>query len=111
MNYFKKRGPGCAIQGEPQMRQNKSFIVNLAAGFALLATLGTTLQAGAAEVAKPAVKKATPVNMSGPVSIAKQGYFYVNGQYTTTKDGQIMVARCSCSSRFPRRARKNIRSS
>jgi len=36
--------------------------------------------------------KTQPARTTGPLVIAKQGYFFVGGQYTTSKDGQkIMV--------------------
>ncbi len=51
-------------------------------------------------MAKAAAKPA-PVKLAGPVSIAKQGYFFVNGQYTTTKDGQIMAGQMFVQYQIP----------
>ena len=61
-------------------------------GVALLALIAAAPGAWGAETAKiKAVKQSAPVKLSGAVTIAKQGYFFVNGKYATSKDGQIMV--------------------
>jgi pimeloyl-ACP methyl ester carboxylesterase len=52
--------------------------------------------------AKPAaVRKIAPVKLTGPVSIAKQGYFFVSGQYATTKDGQTMAGQMFVQFQIP----------
>ena len=56
--------------------------------------------------AKPAAAKSVPAKMqavkfSGPMVIAKQGYFFAGGQYTTSKDGQIMVGQMFVQYQIP----------
>ena len=54
---------------------------------ALFALLAASTVAEAAQNTKP-----QPARTAGPLVIAKQGYFFVGGQYTTAKNGQkIMV--------------------
>ncbi len=76
----------------------------------LLSVLSLTMATPAAFAAepapaKPAAKSAIavpkPVRLSGPVSIAKQGYFFVNGQYATSKDGQIMAGQMFVQFQIP----------
>jgi hypothetical protein len=38
-----------------------------------------------------AAQSAQPVPKSAPLTIANQGYFFVVGQYTAAKHGQIMT--------------------
>jgi len=54
---------------------------------ALLALLAVAPNAIAAQAAK-----VQPVTLKGPLMIASQGYFFVGGKYTTTKDGQQIMA-------------------
>jgi pimeloyl-ACP methyl ester carboxylesterase len=57
--------------------------------------------------AKPKMAKPAPViRLSGPVTIAQQGYFFVNGQYAASKDGQIMVGQMYVQFQIPQ-ARKH----
>lgn len=70
------------------------MLLSKLSGLALAALLvAAPIQAGAAQAraAKPA----------GPLVIAKQGYFFVGGQYTTTKDGQIMVGQMYVQYQIP----------
>jgi pimeloyl-ACP methyl ester carboxylesterase len=87
------------------MHIHKSFFVSGSAGLSLLAILGTASLAWAAEPAKgqpkAAITKPAPVKLTGPVSIAKQGYFFVNGQYATSKDGQIMAGQMFVQYQIP----------
>ena len=56
--------------------------------------------------AKSAPVKPKPVKFSGPLVIAKQGFFFVGGQYTQSKDGQIMVGQMFVQFQIPQ-ARKH----
>src|SRR3990167_5033156 len=50
-----------------------------------------------------AAAKARAAKPAGPLIIAKQGYFFVGGQYATTKDGQIMVGQMFVQYQIPQR--------
>ncbi len=75
----------------------------------LLAALVSTAAIGAERTdavtsakAKPAAaRKQAPVKISGPVTIARQGYFFVNGKYESSKDGQIMVGQMFVQFQIP----------
>ena len=56
--------------------------------------------------AKSAPAKPKPVKFSGPLVIAKQDFFFVGGQYTQSKDGQIMVGQMFVQYQIPQ-ARKH----
>lgn len=71
-----------------------SVVTLLAAVLAMPAAYG-------AEAAREGKAKPAAVKLSGPVSIAKQGYFFVNGQYATSKDGQIMVGQMFVQYQIP----------
>ena len=77
---------------------------------AVLALTGSVAAYGAEApisklAAKPAAKNAPAkpkaVKFSGPLVIAKQGYFFVSGQYATSKDGQIMVGQMFVQYQIP----------
>ena len=72
---------------------------------ALFALAVCALPASGADAPKAALKKPAPVTLSGPVAVAKQGYFFVNGKYATTKDGQIMVAQMFVQFQIPQNRR------
>ena len=46
-------------------------------------------------------KKSTAARAGGPLVIAQQGYFFVNGRYTAGKDGQIMVGQMFVQYQIP----------
>ncbi len=46
-----------------------------------------------------------------PVTIASQGVFYAGGAYTQSRTARSPPARCSCSTRSPRRRSTPTRSS
>ncbi len=48
-----------------------------------------------------AAAQSRTANPAGPLVIAKQGYFFVGGQYTTTKDGQIMAGQMFVQYQIP----------
>jgi len=81
-----------------------SLLASIMLALAMPAAFGAeTVKAKAA--AKPAVTKPAPVKFSGPLSIAKQGYFFVGGQYGTSKDGQIMVGQMFVQYQIPQARR------
>lgn len=58
--------------------------------------------------APPVQAAATPARAAKPAGtlvIARQGYFFVGGQYTTTKDGQIMVGQMFVQYQIPQRSK------
>ena len=55
----------------------------------------------AAAPIQAAAAQATAAKPAGPLVIARQGYFFVGGQYTTTKDGQIMVGQMYVQYQIP----------
>ncbi len=64
-----------------------------------LAALVALLAAPPVEAA--AAAKARAAKPVGPLVIATQGYFFVGGQYTTTKDGQIMAGQMFVQYQIP----------
>lgn len=73
----------------------------LFAGLGSLA-LVALLAAPPAEAAAAPARTAQP---AGPLIIAKQGYFFVGGQYTTTRDGEIMAGQMFVQYQIPQRRR------
>lgn len=70
----------------------------------VLALLALSASAPNAHAADAARKKPPVVKLSGPLTIAKQGYMFVGGQYTTAKDGQqIMVGQMYVQYQIPQR--------
>ena len=86
------------------MRRSNAFSLSLLASIMFALAMPAAYGADAAKAkpaAKPAIAQPKPVKLSGPVSIAKQGYFFVNGQYATSKDGQIMVGQMFVQYQIP----------
>ena len=86
------------------MRHSNAFSLSLLVSIMFALAMPAAYGAEAAEAkpeAKPAIVKPKPVKLSGPLSIAKQGYFFVNGQYVTSKDSQIMVGQMFVQYQIP----------
>lgn len=79
-----------ALLGESNMRHITFLSLLAAIGLGLAIPAVHSADTTGSQAQTPA-HKSTAIKTSGPLSIAQQGYFYVNGQYTTSKDGQIMV--------------------
>jgi pimeloyl-ACP methyl ester carboxylesterase len=71
----------------------------LSAGLAALAALH------AADAASAAADRGAAKPAAAPISIARQGNFFVPGQYTQTKDGQIMTGQMYVGYQIPARQR------
>ena len=90
------------------MHKNTGSFFALQRALALLVLFATAPATMAAQAAKA---PPTP-QPSGAMSISKQGYFFVGGQYTETKDGQkIMVGQMYVQYQIPQTAATAIRSS
>ena len=85
------------------MRRSNTVTLSLLSAVSLAFAMPAASGAETAKNAKSAtaIAKPKPVKLSGPVSIAKQGYFFVNGQYATSKDGQIMVGQMFVQFQIP----------
>src|SRR5471032_2277429 len=75
----------------------KSLLLQLCS-VALPALFAASLTADAAQPAKT-----PPTPKMGPVTIAKQGYFFVAGHYGQTKDGQTMTGQMFVQFQIPQR--------
>ncbi len=79
-----------------------SSLYLLVAFFSACSTAAIGAEAVKPAKAKPAVvKKSAPVKLTGPVTIARQGYFFVSGQYATSKDGQAMAGQMFVQFQIP----------
>ena len=89
-----------ALLGESNMR-HITFLSLLAAISLGLAIPAADSAETTGSPAQTPARKSAAIKTGGPLSIAQQGYFYVNGQYTTSKDGQIMVGQMFVQYQIP----------
>ena len=89
------------------MKHIRTLVANcLVALLGVMATVCIAEGADSMKAGKAAAKKHTPAKAAGPVTISKQGYFFVGGEYTTSNDGQIMTGQMFVQYQIPQ-ARKH----